>query len=371
MKRNSPQSEPDARGEDEELMDLEADHELVGLINDLHAIFAAVHPPADLARPPLEPLQLVGSRRGATAQRARWSDVGRLTRFIPGPLGRAVAAAVLVALLLSGVAFAGETLLNRVFRMDPGTQQILQDDQYQAINVSHSFGGATLTVERAYADANRIIVGYTLQLAGGTTPDPKVAVSLRTSDGTVLPIRGGAGYSDRATSNDVTSFDAANISGTPSEVTVRLEARAQAGPQAGETWGVDLTLPFHPGRVAQPNQSLTVNGGTVTLKKVVLTPSELRIYLAGVGEFFIAHLSTGNVFDGWDSDSGRDSVGPISQWTTAEGLSAVSYFAALYQRHGEWTLQVGLAGGVEVQPAYSTPTPMPMGGPWTFHFVIP
>jgi hypothetical protein len=135
---------------------------------------------------------------------------------------------------------------------------------------------------------------------------------------------------------------------------------------------MDFTLPFHPGRVALLNQQLTVNGGTVTLEKVVLTPSELRIYLAGVGDNFIAHLSTGNVFDGWDSDSTRDSVGPISQWTTAEGLSAVSYFAALYQRHGEWTLRVRLwTGGGEAQSFHGTPIPVPTGGPWTFHFVIP
>ncbi len=371
MKRSSPESVPNARSEDEDLIDLEADHELVGLIDDLHTIFAAVRPPADLARPPLEPLQLVGSRRRATAQRARWSSVGRLTRLIPGPLGRAVAAAVLVALLVSGVAFAGETLLNRVFRMDPGTQQILQDDQYQTINVSHSFGGATLTIERAYADANRIIVGYTLRFASGTA-DPLVAVSLRTSDGTVLPVRGLVGYSGPGEQAEVPFFDAADIRGAPSALSLHLDARAQAGPQAGETWGSDFTLPFHTGRIVEPNQSLTVNGGTATLKKVVLTPSELRIYLTGVGEVFIAHLSTGNLFDGWDSDRNRDSLGATQEWRTSTGLSAMSFPAALYQRHGEWTLQVGLdPSGVEVQPAYSTPTPMPTGGPWTFHFVIP
>jgi hypothetical protein len=130
-----------------------------------------------------------------------------------------------------------------------------------------------------------------------------------------------------------------------------------------------LTLPFHTGRVAQPNQQVTVNGGTVTLKKAVLTPSELRIYLAGVGDFFIAHLSTGNVFDGWDSEG--DAVGTVNMWTTSAGLSAVSYPAALYQRHGEWTLQVRLAGGGQAQSFHGTPTPVPTGGPWTFHFVIP
>lgn len=198
-----------------------------------------------------------------------------------------------------------------------------------------------------------------------------MAISLRTSSGTVLPSRGLVGYSvPDATHAEVPSFDAADISGAPSELPLHLDARAQAGPQAGEIWGLDFTLPFHAGRVAQPNQQLTVNGGTATLKKVVLTPSELRIYLEGVGDGFIAHLSTGNVFDGWDSE--HDAVGPTNTWTTSAGLSAISFPAALYQRHGEWTLQVSLSPSSSPAPSFQgTPTPVPTGGPWTFHFVIP
>jgi Domain of unknown function (DUF4179) len=227
----------------QDLIDPEADHEIVGLIHDLDAVFAGVCPPDDLTHAQLQQSQRGHEQRSGAMSRARWTSTGSLTQFVPRSLGRAVAAVAIMALLLTGVAFAGETLLNRVFRMDPGTEQILQDDQYQAINVSHSFAGATLTVERAYADANHIIVAYTVRLAGGTAPDPLVAVSLRTRSGAVLPVRGGAGYTDRTTSTDVTSFDAADIRGAPSAVSLRLEARAQAGPRLARSGG--WTLRFH------------------------------------------------------------------------------------------------------------------------------
>jgi Domain of unknown function (DUF4179) len=370
MERNPP---PDMvseeHGEYADILDPGADYELVGLVHEMDAVFAAIRSPEDLARSPLRQGQPMHDWHTTTAQHAKWTEGGRLMRFTPRSAWRAVALVAIAALLLTGVVYAGESVLNRVFQLDPGTQQILQGGQYQTIGMSHTFADTTLSIERAYADANRVIVGYTLTpVVGSRTPsDPQVGLDLRTRGGTILPVRADAGYVDPGSTNaNVISFDASDIGGNPSELPLHLEARTRAG----DTWEVDFTLPFHAGRVVQPHQRLTSNGGTATLEKAVLTPSEMRIYLSGVGEDFRSHLSIGNWLDGWDSDHGP--VGVVSTWITPAGLSAISFPAALYQRHGEWTLQVDSPGNMGMaQPAHSDATPSPLGGPWTFHFVIP
>ncbi len=121
----------------------------------------------------------------------------------------------------------------------------------------------------------------------------------------------------------------------------------------------DFTVTFHPGRIAEPHQSVTVGGQTVTLERVVVTVSETRVYLRGIKpDWVIGTLSVG----GWTSDPFRNPQGgPIGAGATPDGLTVISYADALYDKHGEWTLVV----------SYANNSQAPHGGPWTFHFVVP
>jgi hypothetical protein len=43
----------------------------------------------------------------------------------------------------------------------------------------------------------------------------------------------------------------------------------------------DFTLPFHAGHVTTPHQAINLNGKTLTLEKVLVVPSETRLYMDG------------------------------------------------------------------------------------------
>lgn len=344
------------------------DPQLSRLERDLDLLLRMPRPPAHLSFAAVEVAhqRRVSRRHAGAAQRPRMSGAP------PRPvhrLGRAVAIALVAVLVLSGVAYAGEPLLNRVLRADPGTQQILDSGLFTEVGVSHALGAATVTIERAYADANRVVLGYTLTRAAGVlrSESPTIQLKLGLRDGTLLPERAAAGYASSLPSDvQVVSYDAAAITGSPSLVPLRLTAQASEG----GTWTFDFSLPFHAGRVAQPHQRVTAGGGTATLERIVLTPSEMRVYLAGVGEYAITRLSIGGWLDGWDSDHG--SVGPVTSWTTDDGQTAISFPAALYQRHGEWTLDVSLDPNiVTARSAHDASPPPPTGGPWKFQFVVP
>jgi len=90
----------------------------------------------------------------------------------------------------------------------------------------------------------------------------------------------------------------------------------------------------------------------VALERVVVTPTETRLYMSGAGPDVVGALSV----DGWQSDP--SSVMQTS-WAVGDGLTAVSYLAALSDKHGEWTFVA--------RPASSSTST----GSWTFRFVLP
>lgn len=352
-----------------DLLGEQPDAALSRLIDDLDATYTAAMPPAHLGQASGQTL-----RERAASGRRLPVPLRRVSspRRAPRRLVTVAASLLLAGVVLAGTVYAIEPILSRALDLDPGTQQILKDNQYQVLDVTHTIGGTTLTVQRAYADANRIIIGYTTTKQPGSSDNPAShdEFVLMTQDGTVLPSRGGAGYRDPGQAEaSVISYDAASITGNLREVRLRLEVRA---PEVA-TWSFDFSLPFHPGRVAVPRQSVTANGGTATLERVVVTPSETRVYLRGVGDYPIAKLSVGGWLGGWDSERGP--VGVITSWTTPDGLTVISYAAALSNRHGDWTLTVSLAGNIAVAQPASTGTSsqaiQPTGGPWTFHFDVP
>ncbi len=123
----------------------------------------------------------------------------------------------------------------------------------------------------------------------------------------------------------------------------------------------DFTVAFHPERIAEPHQSITVGGQTVALERVVVvvTVSETRVYLRGIDPSWV--IGTLSV-DGWTSDPNRNPQGgQIGSGTAADGTTVISYADALYDKHGEWTLVVSYANNGQA----------PNGGPWTFHFNMP
>ncbi|MDP9375159.1 MAG: DUF4179 domain-containing protein [Chloroflexota bacterium] len=317
-----------------------------------------------------------------------------------------------------GAATNTEALLACVYGLaDDGTRRVEAAGLVQRVNLSQTIDGITVTVWGAYADANRILIGYTVERPTGITAEQRVEggyLQLTDSAGqTFLNSNGGSGYKDEAAaiSGGIGSFDASVLPFGTKEETFTLtmprisivrpldQPPASPAPQREQSggapsvhtaprdrdvavdrvagpWIFTLTLPVLPGRVAEVGRTVTVNGVPVRLERVVVTPAETRPVLqfpafANIREEewrLSAHLTVA------DSVSGRGEARGNGR-LLRDGLG--TYFTVfaddLYDRQGEWTLTIDELrdlGPVVASPATRQPEVRTVG-PWTFRFVVP
>ncbi len=119
----------------------------------------------------------------------------------------------------------------------------------------------------------------------------------------------------------------------------------------------DFTVPFDPGRVAEPRLTHEVKGASVTLERIVVTPTGARVILRGAGPNASAHLSVGGA-----TYELRPLGAVRSPWDPAEAFVYVTP-AALHDQRGEWTLIVVTSRD---RPDMAEPR-----DPWTFRFTMP
>lgn len=353
-----------------------------------------------------------GESQEATATHvSRWRPrLGRLLPQVLVPTTRLAWAGMVVAALLifSAVAYAGVPAVRQLFQQEPGLQHVEQAGLVQQLNLSQTVNGVTFTLERAYADANRITVGYSVKHPDGQRyhTDP---LTLTDADGTVFPETTGLGAAGKSAifgielppgeEADVLSFDAAAVEGAPAELDLRLVVKVRElvlptdtqGPSAsptgspaepgepiavelepmppGDTVGTftfDFSVPFIPGRVAEVNQTVEAAGVAVRLERVVVTPSETRATLR--------FDPPGDVETSWTSIVKLKAPGDVrsrSRFYSAAADSPVhtyGFLAPLYDRRGEWTLTVNELVGTEVVPPYND---VRLAGPWVFRFRVP
>lgn len=354
-----------------DLLDDTSDPALARLVGALDTAYTSPEPPAPMRAAIGHALRQQATHASSprAARATSWWPSARLPR-------RAVvvtASILLAALILGGGAFAVEPYLANLFNMEPGTQQVLALKLAQPVHVTQQLDGFTVTVEKVYADANNVLVAYvvTLPAGGGYTSAMLVDPVASTDQGTLGPGGMGFGAANQGTSQaNMLFFDASSITGTPSQLQVHLTASglgaiADGGKSDAHQVNIpgalsfDFTVAFHPGRVATPHQRVTVHGQTVTLERVVVTVSETRVYLSGIAsQWAIGTLTV----DGWTSDPFQNpGGGTITSGRAANGQTFISYFDALYDKHGAWTLTVSDAHNAQA----------PQGGPWVFHFDVP
>jgi hypothetical protein len=326
------------------------------------------------------------------AHRAWWQ------RAWPVAMPRRLAAAcvaMLAVLALGGGVYALTGGLDHVLHSDPGAQQAALADLGRPFDLARSADGFTVTLRWAYADANRVIVGYTvagpegrhfLRLDAMLAGQNDLRPTITDAQGRVLPMESGVlpGLYPQDV-GQLTSFDAAALVGQSGEVALRLtlpELRVveQIDPQAPARqftvlgpFAFDFVVPFQAGRVATPRQTITANGSALTLERVVVTPSETRLYLSGP------------MLAQWAARGGVPSDGP-KVFLHAPGVKVlglgshrmgepgwleqpqgdevvVHYPVALVEQREDWT--------VEVRPRLPDDPLAPGGSPWTFQFSMP
>lgn len=379
-----------------DLLPANADEESVHVVRDLHTLYATAPAPdhinAAIAR-------AVQQRKVEHAQRP-----SQRRGFLGGWQLRTVGmvAALLLAFLIGGGVYALGPILDQAFDRfkiyDPGMRYVLDNDLYQDVDLSQTIDGYTVHVQRVYADVNRIIVGYTL-----VGPEDKEAFTYTTESASVIMADGTelqAVYNDQPIGQDnnigsVLSFDMPEQY-IASDVAVQfvikdVDLYAPIDPRQGENglrklvgtvadpFVFDLAMPVHTGRVAEVNQTITVNDVPVTLERVVVAPSSTRVQVRyhdvpgrPVAEWGweggYARLSV----DGWDAD--QESAEGSGNVDGARHTYNRQY--ALFDKRGEWVYTIdNLWGWDPVKTAAMKEGDTVQGesieGPWEFKFIVP
>jgi hypothetical protein len=191
-------------------------------------------------------------------------------------------------------------LVAKLLQNDPrqSIQELAQIDQF-TVNQAQTVNASTVRIQKILADANNIILVYTIDGSAALFFSPKgeaLQPIITLSGGQPLPFGGWNTQSD--TMNDAHSiailawFDAASI-GDKSQY-MNLQIAIPSGGTAEAHF--DIRVPFYAGKTIMLNKTVTSNGQLLTIDRVVITLSTTRIYyttgLADLGSLFVS-LSIG------------------------------------------------------------------------------
>ncbi|MBC7227444.1 MAG: DUF4179 domain-containing protein [Thermoflexales bacterium] len=284
------------------------------------------------------------------------------------------------------------------------------------LHLSQTMNGYTVTLERAYADANQILIGFTV--TGAENQRIMTTGTLRDAYGNLIPGLAFTGFSGQSdllglslppgVQAIVQAFDASALRETSPELSLRFEVNLvaeasqpqepEAKPPDENTDGEHIILkpmpiksvagpfvfqfsvPFHSGRRVEVARTVTQRGVAITLQRVILTPPEARAILCYTvpGEEAISWVPAATL-----QGAGHRLEGSFSH-RMADNCYRVSFLADQgplpVSRPAEWILTVSeLVGfvaplsppaGEGAWPVEPT-EPLRLAGPWVFHFRTP
>ncbi len=248
---------------------------------------------------------------------------------------------------------------------DLGIQQL----QYTDFHQSKGIDGYTLTLSKAYADANLVIIGYTIEAPKGEQVLGKFNMGAATLTAgqnlTLPPLAGITAEPIGGINGNVLYYDASLIQGTPEELHLHLAIPYTIKIQGSLSF--DFPVSFHPGRVANIQQAITANGKTLILERVVVTPSETRFYVGGFTQqdriatkLFLANLTVGGHVYSYSGGGSRN-----------VDTRMINYDKSLFSEQGVWTLAIQefvFQKDTNTGQFYRVPV---KGANWTFHVVVP
>ncbi|MEP7290424.1 MAG: DUF4179 domain-containing protein [Chloroflexota bacterium] len=280
------------------------------------------------------------------------------------------AVAILGMLAVSVVAFAASRLLQNLPR-DPGLEGASEADLVTELNMTQNIEDVAVTLDYAYADSNRISLGYHFSGTSplGTTYEV-TNETLTDSEGRVFEGifgGGGGGGSGGSEAPQVNTYNSAQYitwdvpigeelsdelnlrfviemnritttrpddAGTPQPVENTLII------ESVEPLVYEFTVPFNPGQVVAPQQSVTANDLTLTLRNLVITPSMTRGTLCfdpqEVGDRYFPLISL-------TIDGESVALEPEQNFEPDEegnGCHVLRIVYSLFDRPGEWILSI-------------------------------
>ncbi|CCF84964.1 DUF4179 domain-containing protein [Nitrolancea hollandica] len=386
-----------------DLLGAETDPALEHLVRDLDAVYSASEPPEWLATSSMMNSEPTGKTRESRTTAERWFS---LTRRVWRP-ARVVAAPLLALIVLASGGYATAPHLMQMMQRtlstnDPAASYVAEHALGQALHRSQTIDDITVTLDRVYADANRIIIFYEItvrEMRGSDGRWHAGDIELTDTAGRTYRMLFLQEQSDPESMGSTVgeiSFDPGALPVDTGNVTFRMTvpgvgafrdtvrsfSNGQAIPgdqivRVPGPWTFDFTVPVIPGRTAEINKTDTANGIAVQLDRMVITPSAARVYFhfpayadpptPGAGA--VMRLTT----NGWSSDWGWLHwlpwlpQSPRGAWLTEDDTYAFDFPMPPYDKRGPWKLTFkefqfstpGTGGGQQWK------------GPWVFRFTIP
>lgn len=334
-----------------------------------------------------------------------WSQIQpKLPGAVERPLKRSVqlakVATILLVIALTGVV-AYAFYQSVVVPSDPGITSVEDAELLTYYNETQSLGGEyaayhlTVTLDYAYADANRITVGYTVR---GESPEGRRMMaysnpSLTSATGAALdrialiaveedqqaPTEDASGvFTSRLTTNFIPN-EAELADGASLDLRLvvdvalsYLDAGAFPAPtmmMAGQA-AFSFAVPFIAGTSVDTHQAVTENALTVELQRVVITPSMTRLEMCyqlalvelppGWSPFVRVQVNDETIFAGQ-----AETYGLTDTYDWNSQCRGVIIPEALSGRTGDWQVEIVEFNDLSGQGS------MPVTGPWSFAFNVP
>jgi 5-hydroxyisourate hydrolase-like protein (transthyretin family) len=291
-------------------------------------------------------------------------------------------ALIVVTLLLSSTAaYAMSPRLSQLFlNSDGGLSHVERLNLGQELNLTQTTSGLRVNVNRVYADANRIVVGY---IVNGPTLTNNFAMSSSLTDdsGTAFQLS-----EERSTAVKkgarafIASFDAAGVRDIPGTLHLKLEPGQTPPPtdslierkwsSLGAPVSFDLRLDTKiDRRIVDLREAAQASGITLVLEQVRISPTSVHAILCDATTYTqgnVPHWLSAGVLT---TESGRiDRVQSDASAMSIEGCHTLKFPAAhYYNQSGNWTLTVTEL----TAPDHEQGNDKQVTGPWTFHFTAP
>ncbi len=328
------------------------------------------------------------SSLGEQRYRSFWSVLMLKTRL-------AWALLPLVFLLIGGTAYGATLVVRNLF--SNYARQVEEAGLAQELDLSQTVDGVTVRLERAYADGNVVLVGFTV-----SGPEERYFAhggKLSTLDGQglsqmfaagVVPgseiISGGWRPTERTAL--IAAFDASSLYRESTVISFHLETRVDRPPLAEGfqpsigPFIFDFDLPFNAVKVVSVEQTAEASGITITLERVEITPWAAKAVFHFPPDENITPIISLELPGG---TSIRESFGHTPNESSREYRD---YFTGDFtSQHGEWALVISelvLPSAAEVEWTEfeidgqkvmagkgSGSDANRLAGPWVFRFEVP
>ena len=298
----------------------------------------------------------------------------------------------LVLILVGGTAYAASSVIDQFFQK---LGSIGKNGLSQEMDLSQTINGVTVRLERAYADNNVVLLGYTVS---GPADYFAGLDKLTTTDGQILPDGGAMGFKPGFTDvfdnwapaerlAVVGTFDASSLTGVSSELNLNLMVPVRDWTNPGINAPVvgvftfNFSMPVHPGIDVNVNQTAAAKGFSFTLRNVEISHYQTKVLFQPFTQAF--RDSGANLIITLTTPSGK-SV-PISAGGLNGDLPVYYFMGDFTGEHGEWTVTISEldypgdltettvvpgSGGDVIEGRSAGPSTH-LSGPWVFHFKTP